>query len=104
MAPFQTYASGGDVIPWKEVVSEYYMRLSVVDKPGTMAQIATVLAEEGIGISSIVQPEGHEGGIGPLILMIHDATTGIIQHATKRISRLKVVKGKPQLIRVEHFH
>tara|TARA_A100001037_G_scaffold17148_1_gene14949 strand:- start:673 stop:1998 length:1326 start_codon:yes stop_codon:yes gene_type:complete len=104
VAPFQPYASGSDVIPWKEVVSEYYMRLSVVDKPGTMAQIATVLAEEGIGISSIVQPEGHEGGIGPLILMIHDATTGIIQHATKRISRLKVVKGKPQLIRVEHFH
>ena len=92
------------MLPWEDVISEYYMRLKVVDKPGTMAKIATVLAKSGIGISSIVQPEGHEGNTVPLILMIHDATTRSMQKALTKISQLSVVKATPRMIRVEHFH
>ncbi len=102
--PFVPHSSENQVLPWKDVESEYYMRLTVTDKPGTMARIASVLAKAKIGISSIVQPEGHEGDTVPLILMIHDATTGAMEQALKQISRLSVVKSPPKLIRVEHFH
>jgi hypothetical protein len=47
--------------------------LSVVDQPGVFARIANVLAKAKIGISSIIQPEGHAGETVPVILMIHDA-------------------------------
>jgi homoserine dehydrogenase len=104
VAPFVAHTENTEVLPWEDVVSEYYMRLEVVDKPGTMAKIATVLAKSGIGISSIVQPEGHEGNTVPLILMIHDATTRSMQKALTKISQLSVVKATPRMIRVEHFH
>jgi homoserine dehydrogenase len=104
VAPFVAHTENTEVLPWEEVISEYYMRLKVVDKPGTMAKIATVLAKSGIGISSIVQPEGHEGNTVPLILMIHDATTRSMQKALTKISQLSVVKSPPRMIRVEHFH
>jgi homoserine dehydrogenase len=104
VAPFVAHTENTEVLPWEDVISEYYMRLKVVDKPGTMAKIATVLAKSGIGISSIVQPEGHEGNTVPLILMIHDATTRSMQKALTKISQLSVVKSPPRMIRVEHFH
>ncbi|MBT5706078.1 MAG: homoserine dehydrogenase [Verrucomicrobia bacterium] len=104
VAPFVAHTKNAEMLPWEDVISEYYMRLKVVDKPGTMAKIATVLAKSGIGISSIVQPEGHEGNTVPLILMIHDATTRSMQKALTKISQLSVVKATPRMIRVEHFH
>ncbi len=48
--------------------------MSVIDKPGTLAKITAILGRPNIGISSVIQPEGHEGESVPLILMIHDAT------------------------------
>lgn len=94
----------GDVLPWKELVGEYYIRLAVIDKPGTMAKIANVLANAQIGISSIIQPEGHEGDTVPLILMIHDAQTAAAQNALAEIGELDVVQASPKMIRVEHFN
>jgi homoserine dehydrogenase len=44
-----------------EVVSRYYLRLSVIDRPGVLAKIAAILGRSRIGISSVIQPEGHEG-------------------------------------------
>ena len=87
----------------QEVVSRYYLRLSVVDKPGTLAKIAAILGQSRIGISSVIQPEGHEGESVPLILMIHDAPNAAMTRALKRISALGVVKADPVLIRVETF-
>jgi len=79
------------------------VRLSVVDRPGTLAKIAAILAKAAIGISSVIQPEGHEGESVPLILMIHDATNAAMNKALTRIGQLGVVKEKPVLIRVENF-
>ena len=85
------------------MVSRYYVRLSVVDRPGSLARIAAILAQSKIGISSVIQPEGHEGKSVPLILMIHDATNAAMQKALAKIARLNVVKEKPVMIRVESF-
>jgi len=77
--------------------------LSVVDRPGTLAKIAAILARAKIGISSVIQPEGHEGESVPLILMIHDAPNWAMNKALARIGRLGVVKGTPVMFRVESF-
>jgi homoserine dehydrogenase len=93
----------GAVVPIGEVVSRYYVRLNVVDRPGTLARIAAILARSKIGISSVIQPEGHAGESVPLILMIHDATNHAMQAALAKIKRLPVVKGSPAILRVESF-
>ena len=101
--PFVPHAQDGAVLPLDAVVCQYYVRLSVVDRPGTLAKIAAVLARAAIGISSVIQPEGHEGESVPLILMIHDATNAAMHSALQRIRQLDVVRGKPILLRVENF-
>ena len=68
-----------------------------------MAAVAKLLAAERIGISSIIQPEGHEGETVPIILMIHDAPNRAMTRALARIAKLKVVKAAPVMFRVEDF-
>ncbi len=54
---FMPHGLYGTCKPIDEIVSEYYLRLTVEDRPGVIAQIAGMLGEVNIGISSIFQPE-----------------------------------------------
>jgi homoserine dehydrogenase len=101
--PFVPHEQEGSVLPMAEAVSRYYLRLNVVDKPGTLAKIATILGEAKIGISSVIQPEGHVGESVPLILMIHDAPDAALLRALGEIRQLEVIKAPPVMIRVENF-
>ncbi|MDZ4814995.1 MAG: homoserine dehydrogenase [Verrucomicrobiota bacterium] len=87
-----------------EIVSRYYLRLSVLDQPGVLAQVATILGKNKVGISSVIQPESTEPGDSvPLVLLLHDSLEASFQRALRAISRLKSVKGKPRMIRIESF-
>ncbi len=97
--PHQLY---GCCKPIDEVVCPFYLRLDVVDEPGTLAQVASVLGAHGIGISSVIQPEAHDEASVPLVLMIHDAQTGEMQKAKTALAALPCVKSVDALIRVEH--
>lgn len=101
--PFVPHACGGTVLPMADTTSRYYARFTVVDRPGVLAKIATILGKSGIGICSVIQPEGHEGESVPLILMIHDAPNRAMTRALAQIGKLAVVKAPPVMIRVENF-
>ncbi|MFZ1073598.1 MAG: homoserine dehydrogenase [Verrucomicrobiia bacterium] len=101
--PFVPHEGAGAVVPIEDVISRYFVRLNVVDRPGTLAKIAAIFGQSHIGISSVIQPEGHEGKSVPLIFMIHDARNGAVMKALARIGRLPVVKSRPVMIRVENF-
>jgi homoserine dehydrogenase len=101
--PFVPHERNGAVLSIDDVVSRYYLRLSVVDRPGVLARTSAILAQARIGISSVFQPEGHEGKSVPLILMLHDAPNAAVTEALTRIGRLPVVKARPVMIRVESF-
>ncbi|HWQ93797.1 MAG TPA: homoserine dehydrogenase [Clostridia bacterium] len=101
--PFAPYNENGAVAPINDVVSRYFVRLSVMDVPGVLAKITRILGEAKIGISSVMQPEGHAGESVPLILMLHEAPHGAVTSAFKKIGALPVVKGEPVMIRVETF-
>jgi homoserine dehydrogenase len=103
LPPFVPHECSGAVVPIEDVVSQYFVRLNVVDRPGTLAKIATIFGQSKIGISSVIQPEGHEGGGVPLIFMLHYATNGAVSGALKKIGKLPVIKGKPMMLRVENF-
>jgi homoserine dehydrogenase len=100
---FMPHGLYGTCKPMDQIISEYYLRLTVDDRPGVIAQIAGILGELQIGISSILQPEAAEGEIASLVLMIHRATNAQIAAALAKISALSCVKKAPRMIRVEHF-
>jgi len=103
VAPFVPHERNGAVAPIEDVVSRYFVRLNVVDRPGVLAQISAIFGGAHIGISSVIQPESREGASVPLILMLHDAPNGAVTRALKRIGRLAVVRSAPVMIRVDNL-
>lgn len=87
--------------PFSEIESRYYLRLSVIDKPGCLARIARILGEHGISIASVVQKERIQAKIVPVVMMLHGAKEGNMRQALEQIERLSVIKKKAVAIRVE---
>jgi homoserine dehydrogenase len=89
--------------PVEETVSHYYLRLLVDDVPGVLAQVATLLGERKIGISSVMQPEGEDTPPGsiPLLMMLHDAPLRAVRDAITAIQALTCIREKAVWMRVE---
>jgi homoserine dehydrogenase len=100
---FTSHDLYGRCQPVEDAISKYYLRLSVDDRPGVLAQIAGALGESGIGILSVIQPESQSEGSAMLVLMIHDAPFGAMRSAAEKIASLACVKDTPALLHVEAF-
>jgi homoserine dehydrogenase len=85
-----------------DIVSRYYLRFSTVDKPGVVAQIASILGKYQIGISSMMQPEGHAVDTVAIVIMTHDAKEADICAALVEIDQLEVVHEPSRFIRIEN--
>ncbi|HEV3261769.1 MAG TPA: homoserine dehydrogenase [Gemmataceae bacterium] len=88
--------NGGGITlhPSTTVRSRFYLRLLVTDRPGVIADIARVLAQHHISISSVIQHEAldeQEGDTVPLVIMTHTALTGDFRAAVVEIDRLGCV-------------
>ena len=101
--PFVSHNGQGTVASMDSISSRFYVRLDVSDRPGVFARIATVLARAKIGISSIIQPEGHTGETVPVILMLDAANNLSVRKALATIGKLPVVKSNPVVLRVENL-
>jgi homoserine dehydrogenase len=85
-----------------EIESEYFLRFSVLDKPGVLSKISGILGTHSISIESMIQRGRAGGGEGvPLVMMCHKSSEKNIQSALKEIEQLDDVCGKSNLIRVE---
>jgi homoserine dehydrogenase len=85
--------NGSDItlLPSSAVRSRFYLRLFVQDQPGVLAEIARLLAEHHISISSLIQheaPEDHGADTLPLVIMTHTASTGSFAAAVAAMDRL----------------
>ncbi|MEZ0274300.1 MAG: homoserine dehydrogenase, partial [Roseimicrobium sp.] len=87
--------------PVDETVSHFYVRLTVEDTPGVLAQVAKVLGDRGIGISSVIQPEDDGSDTTSLILMLDDAALSTIREAIRALKELACVREEPSCMRVE---
>lgn len=85
-----------------EIVSQYYLRFTAVDRPGVLAAIAGCLGEHNISIQSMIQPERHEVDSVPIVLMTHAAREADVARALKEVETLDVVTQPTRLIRVEN--
>ena len=99
---FVPHGDYGAALPVEETLSQYYLRLSVVDEPGVLARIASITGENGIGILSVIQPEPKDPSEHiPLVLLLHDAAYGTVSNALKAVLALDSVGSEHTLLRVE---
>ncbi len=92
------------VLPMAEVETSYYLRLRVEDKPGVLADITRILADQQISIDAMIQREPAEGEMQTDIIMLtHLAREKQIDGAIARIEALPVVKRKVIRLRLEEL-
>jgi len=73
----------------------------VIDKPGVLASITTVLGQHNISIASVSQKQENKGSTVPVVILTHQANEHEVKEALEKITELAVVKGKPVAIRME---
>jgi len=92
------------ILPMDEVVTSYYLRLRVQDKPGVLADITRILADEQISIDAVIQKEPGEGETqADLIMLTHQTREKRINAAIAKIEKLGVVAGKVTRLRLEEL-
>jgi homoserine dehydrogenase len=81
-----------------DVVSAFYVRMDVADRPGVLAQIAEVLGLQGCSIKTLVQH-----GLGDdarLVMTVHPILESRLYAALRLIGRLEFMRAEPVAIRV----
>jgi homoserine dehydrogenase len=80
--------------------ASYYLRMTLLDKPGALAKIATCLGEAGVSIDQMRQYD-HEGITAPVLIVTHKATRSDIDHAIAHFAETGVLADAPVAIRIE---
>ncbi len=78
----------------------YYLRMNLVDKPGALAKIATVLGEAGVSIYRMRQYE-HEATSAPVLIVTHKTTQSALDQALAAMDGTGVMAGEPVALRIE---
>lgn len=87
------------VSPMGESVTRYHISLDVADKPGVLAQVATVFAEHGVSIDTVRQ-KGKDGEAA-LVVVTHRAQDAALSGTVEALRELDTVRGVASIMRVE---
>ncbi len=90
------------VRPVSELQTRYYLRMTVADQPGVLAQIAKILGDSSISIASVIQKEADMATqTATIVIMTHPAREEFMQRALAEMKRVSAVTEICNLIRVE---
>ncbi|MBI3576026.1 MAG: homoserine dehydrogenase [Gammaproteobacteria bacterium] len=93
------------ILPIEEIKTSYYLRLHALDKPGVLADVTRILADQKISIEAILQKEPHAGeDTVPVIILTQRVKEKNMNEAIARIEKLDSIKGKVARIRLEHLN
>ncbi len=96
--------SDEQVLPMEDVVTSYYLRMRVLDRPGVLADITRILADGMISIDAMIQREPGEGEEQvDIIMLTHEAREKRVNEAIRAIEGLPVVTGQVTRIRLENL-
>ncbi len=84
----------------KAVERRYYLRFSVADEVGVLAQICNIFWKYNISIAAIIQKEAVSKEFIPVIMTTHLAKEGDLQMAIAEVDKLDVVKVKTKIVRI----
>ena len=92
------------ILSMDEVETSYYLRMRVFDRPGVLADVTRILADNHISIDAMIQKEPSEGEEQvDIIMLTHLCREKNINAAMKKIEALDSVDGKITRIRLEEL-
>jgi len=90
--------------PLGHIRTRYYLRLTVQDEPGVLAQVATIMANNRVSIASVVQTPADQRAAASLILTTHESDERAMHHTLAELGKLPCVMGSPLLLRIGDFN
>ena len=87
------------MLPLDEVRSKYYLRFGVVDQPGVLGQLMTILGTHHVSIEQVVQDTKSADPVS-VVVLTHEAREGDMRAALAEIDKLNVVKAGARIIRI----
>jgi homoserine dehydrogenase len=92
------------IVPMEQVVTPWYLRMEVEDKPGVLSKVASIFSDQGISIEALTQKAPAEGQTRvQLIVITNKAVQGSMDKAVAAIEALDTIAGKVTRIRVEEL-
>ncbi len=93
------------LLPIDQVVTAYYLHMQAEDRPGVMAEITGVLADQGISIEALIQKESAPGStIVPVIMLTHRVREERLVRAVEQIEAMVAITGTVTRIRLERLN
>ncbi|CCQ73664.1 homoserine dehydrogenase [Magnetospira sp. QH-2] len=89
--------------PMGEHSGAYYVRFTVLDKPGVMADISAALRDNDVSMESVLQHGRAPYEPVPLVMTVHEARESAMVGALAAIESLDAVVEPPRMIRIEAF-
>lgn len=84
-----------------EMTCGYYLRLTVKDELGVLADTTRILSDNGINIDAIMQRDAHKSGLVPIIILTLPVLEAQMNKAIKEIEALQAVAEPVVRIRLE---
>lgn len=99
------FKNDGLHIPYREFVrdfeSEYYVRMTVKDEIGVLANVSGIFGRGGVSIKSIIQKGEEKDGLVTIIYETHKTIESNMEKAIRKIKKLSTVVEVNSLIRIE---
>ncbi|MDN4052866.1 homoserine dehydrogenase [Massilia sp. YIM B02763] len=87
--------------PMAEIKTSYYLRVTVQDQLGVMADLTRILADAGISIDAVLQKEPGEKTRTDIVIITHQTREKNVDAAIAKIEQLPTTVGKVVRIRLE---
>ncbi|MBN1615061.1 MAG: homoserine dehydrogenase [Deltaproteobacteria bacterium] len=89
------------LMPVEDILTNYYFRVSAVDRPGVLSKISGILGRENISIAAVIQKGRKRAGAVPIVMTTYKSKERDVRKALAEIDELDIVMGKTVLIRIE---
>jgi homoserine dehydrogenase len=91
---------GTRLAPPERILGRYYVRLTVADRPGVLARVATIMARNRMSIASVIQSPSERPGLASLVLTTHESDERSMRVALRALASLGSVREAPLLLRI----
>ena len=88
-------------LPMAEHVGCHYVRLTVLDRPGVIADVAAALRDQSISLGAMLQRGRAPGEAVTVVVTTHETTEGAMGRALECIAEQEAVLERPRRIRIE---